>query len=163
MDILTIFLIYGAAVVIWILVLANSGLAIRRIDNRYPDCKVEFPLLIGNGKCNRGSYNSEACGWDGGDCDDFQKKYPGCNVKNPMRVGDGKCDGGDYNIEECAWDGGDCDEFKLMYPDCNVETPTQIGNGRCNLGEYNTEKCGWDEGDCDAVNEKDSNRKKRER
>ena len=28
-----------------------------------------FPKLIGDGVCNGGEYNTESCGWDGGDCE----------------------------------------------------------------------------------------------
>eukprot|EP00562_Extubocellulus_spinifer_P015332 CAMPEP_0178575986 /NCGR_PEP_ID=MMETSP0697-20121206/20205_1 /TAXON_ID=265572 /ORGANISM="Extubocellulus spinifer, Strain CCMP396" /LENGTH=60 /DNA_ID=CAMNT_0020211131 /DNA_START=27 /DNA_END=206 /DNA_ORIENTATION=- len=51
-------------------------------------------------------YNTEECGWDGGDC--VVEGYPDCHVDNPSLIADGECDEGDYNTEECGWDGGDC-------------------------------------------------------
>lgn len=37
------------------------------IEN-YLNCAVDVPDLIGNGFCDDGAYNTEECGWDGGDC-----------------------------------------------------------------------------------------------
>jgi hypothetical protein len=115
----------------------------------FPNCTVTYPSLIGDGICDRGIYNVEECGWDGGDCEEFNKDYPKCNVTNPSwYIGNGDCDGGNYNVEVCGWDGGDCEEFNKNYPTCIVGFPTLIGNGRCNGGNYNVEECGWDGGDC---------------
>jgi hypothetical protein len=78
----------------------------------YPDCYVKYPKLIGDGRCDdligyNSPYNTIECGFDGGDCD-FFNKYPNCNVDNLFWIGDGNCDGGDYNTTECDFDGGDC-------------------------------------------------------
>ena len=73
---------------------------------------MEYPSRIGDGTCHRGVYNSESCGWDGGDCVNFLEQYPNCTVEFPVLVGNGKCNGGAYNTEECGWDGGDCDNEK---------------------------------------------------
>ena len=78
------------------------------------------------------------CGFDGGDCIDFNVKYPGCNVVNPDSIGDGYCHGGTYNTAECGFDGGDCEDFNLEYPGCNVEDIWKIGNGYCYGGTNNT-------------------------
>ena len=32
---------------------------------RYPNCSVESPWMIGNGRCHGESYNTEECGFDG--------------------------------------------------------------------------------------------------
>lgn len=32
------------------------------------DCQVDDYSLLGNGHCDEGLYNTEACLWDGGDC-----------------------------------------------------------------------------------------------
>jgi len=40
-------------------------------EEDYPNCNVEFKHWIGNGICNydpEGGYNTEECGYDGGDC-----------------------------------------------------------------------------------------------
>ena len=52
--------------------------------------------------------DTEECGWDGGDCIEFNEKYPDCDVFVTNLIGNGICDGGDYNTWECGWDGGDC-------------------------------------------------------
>ena len=31
----------------------------------HPNCSVEYPRLIGDGRCDVGSYNTEECGFDG--------------------------------------------------------------------------------------------------
>lgn len=80
-----------------------------KFNEKYPNCTVEHPSLIGNGYCNGKEYNIEACGWDGGDCVEFNEKYPDCNVHSPQWIGNDNCDGGRYNTQECGWDGGDCE------------------------------------------------------
>ena len=117
-------------------------------NEKYPDCKVDYPSWIGDGRChNYNKSNTEECGWDGGDCTEFNKKYPDCRARTPSILGDGECDGGDYMTEECGWDGGDCVDFS-KYPNCDVDRPEWIGNGECDGGDYMTEECGWDGGDC---------------
>ena len=34
----------------------------------YPNCNVDVPSWIGDGICDSGAYDTEECGWDGGDC-----------------------------------------------------------------------------------------------
>ncbi|CAM9183763.1 unnamed protein product [Ectocarpus sp. 8 AP-2014] len=34
----------------------------------YPECVVEYPFWVGDSACDGEPYNTEACGWDGGDC-----------------------------------------------------------------------------------------------
>jgi hypothetical protein len=75
-----------------------------------PNCHVNLPKFIGDGDCdaNKNNYNTEACRFDGGDCDLFNS-YPKCNVTYPGWIGDGKCNNSSpYNTEECGFDGGDC-------------------------------------------------------
>ena len=76
----------------------NSCTYVRRTDTPY-----------GNGVCtNRfGTYgNTEECGFEDGNCIEFNKEYPGCNAV-PSHLGDGACDYWNNNTE-CKWDGGDC-------------------------------------------------------
>ena len=118
---------------------------------------VEYPLCVltvkdaiirvGDGECNGGRLNSEICGYDGGDCLEFNGKYPNCTVEITSFIGDEFCEGGEYNTAECGYDGGDCIEFNEMYPNCTVGYAPAIGNGFCQ-GEFNTAECGYDGGDC---------------
>ena len=118
-------------------------------NEKYPDCDVEFPSLLGNGYCNGRAYNTEACGYDDGDClDKKELAESNCNVDRPDLLGDGICHGREYNTEECNWDAGDCLEFNIEYPNCDVEFPELIANGWCSGGEYDVEDCKWDGGDC---------------
>lgn len=117
----------------------------------YPDCPVSLPSLLGNGYCNGGVYNTEACGFDHGDCVEdtiANLSVKGCSVPLPELLGDGKCQGGPYNTEACDYDGGDCIKFNEEYPDCDIEFPELLGNGWCSGGQYDTEACGYDGGDC---------------
>ena len=104
--------------------------------------------MIGNGKCDRRAYNTIECGFEAGDCDEFNAKYPNCNVDDLGWIGDGSCNGfGGYNTIECGFDEGDCDVPN--YPDCHVYYPEWIGDGSCNnFPPYNTIECGFDGGDC---------------
>ena len=107
-------------------------------------------LETGNGRCDGGDFNTIECGWDGGDCKDFNANYTNCNVTNPFWLGDKLCDPGEYNTEGCGWDGGDC--LISEYPTCTGIVPGYIGNGICNGGVYMTDACGNDGGDCIAFN-----------
>jgi len=72
----------------------------------YPDCHVTNPGLIGDGQCyNYEGYNTEACGWDGGDC--LVEGYSDCKGIDPSYIGNGVCNA-PYNTTECGYDGGDC-------------------------------------------------------
>jgi len=119
-------------------------------NNPYPNCDVPNPQLLGNGICSAGPYNTQECGFDGGDCDTFNSEYPNCDVLNPELVGNDDCDDGKYNTEECGFDGGDC-----RYPNCNVVVIAylgySLGDSICN-SLANTEECGFDDGDCIEFN-----------
>jgi len=106
----------------------------------------------GNGDCNGGSYNynTAECGFDGGDCD-FFNKYPNCDYAFSSLIGDGICNYGFYNTVECGFDGGDCEDFNVKYPNCSAY-PELIGDGNCDGGNYNTAECGFDGGDCENFN-----------
>lgn len=51
----------------------------RLLVEGYPNCHVDMPSWIGDGICDGEEYNTEACGWDGGDCADPEEwiKYNG--------------------------------------------------------------------------------------
>ncbi len=144
--------------------LSYGGDCEERIKSKYPKCNVTDPWMFGDGRCHDGG-NTPECGFDGGDCNEYNKKYPNCTVEDPWRVGDGWCNGGDYNRVECGFDGGDCEDlfwrnFYSKYPNCSrVPNPWRIGNGYCDgddeyFGElYNTTECGYDGGDCIAAEE----------
>ena len=124
-------------------------------------------VFIPSGSCS-GWYNTKECGYDGGeclefnakfpdcrtvgggDCESFNATYPGCLVEVPESLGNGLCAGGSYNTEECAWDGGDCIEFNRKYPKCDVDFPFLIGDGKCSdwMSGAMTGECGWDGNDC---------------
>lgn len=118
-------------------------------STKYPDCTVNKPFQVGNGQCDFGEYNTEECGFDGGDCTTINQ-YLNCNVDDLSLIGNGQCDLGDYNTEECGFDGGDC-TVNNKYPNCDVDDLSLIGNGRCDLGDYDTMQCGYDGGDCDGL------------
>jgi hypothetical protein len=111
----------------------------------YSNCNVQDPWLIGNGRCNNyDPHNTAECGFDGGDCD-FFNKYPNCNMEFSYLLGDGNCNNY-YNKAECNFDEGDC--LNVNYPYCNVSSPSLVGDGNCDGGDYNTAECGFDGGDC---------------
>lgn len=130
---------------------------------RFPDCHVDFPELLGNGKCNsrdhRGNteYNSRECGFDAGDCLELNEKYPDCHPLDFMYFGDGKCDFLPHNTAACGYEDGDCLQFHLDYPNCEVDNPAEIGDGKCvnelHGHHYNSEQCGYDGGDCLEFND----------
>ena len=124
-----------------------------------PDCYEQFGYYLGDGICD--SYlntgpNTAVCGYDAGDCDEFNAKYPDCKSEFlvPLSdVGNGECNGY-FNTAECEYDGGDCEEFNANFPDCSAFffTGYGYGNGATCDGGLNNEECGYDGGDCDAVN-----------
>uniref|UniRef100_A0A7R9VCJ2 LNR domain-containing protein n=1 Tax=Pseudictyota dubia TaxID=2749911 RepID=A0A7R9VCJ2_9STRA len=107
---------------------------------------ADEPKRVGDGMCDI-EYNTEECGYDAGDCIDFNTRYPDCEVDSLDGFGDGYCDVA-FNSIECGYDGGDCSDFNLAYPNCTVDYPGDIGDGNCDGGIYNTVECGYDGGDC---------------
>jgi hypothetical protein len=111
-------------------------------EQKYPNCNVRFDQIqnITDGNCNGGLPNTFQCGFDGGDCIDFNIAFPNCKALNAYEVGDGTCHE-ELNVKECGYDGGDCCHMKL--------DPNYLNDGECNGGLYNTLYCGYDQGDCD--------------
>ena len=82
--------------------------------NKYPDCNVPQPFLIGNVRYNDEEYNTEDCGWDGGDCEEFMQIIPTalCPVQlglaiNIVRVQSITLKNADLTVE-IAYDSIDC-------------------------------------------------------
>lgn len=109
------------------------------------NCSVTVPSWIGDGVCDEGlimdglqDFNTDACGWDGGDCCQST-----CH------------DGADY---ACAHVGYSCRDPNAIENDdnnmnsCVVDIQSWLGDGYCDidleLGDYNTLACDWDLGDC---------------
>lgn len=129
----------------------------------YPDCNVDtsnipwFMRHPGDGAC-ASELNIPECGFDGGDCDDFNEKWPDCKpiVGAPVdgRLGPqfnfGQPGGYWYlfnkkaelwyqmlnnsicdpflNTEGCGYDGGDCIEFNENYPGCKAAVTSWVGD-----------------------------------
>jgi hypothetical protein len=106
------------------------------------ECLAPVPDYLGDGYCDEDvAYNSEGCGWDGGDCcpetcvsatypcgnNGYYCLNPGANSAAPTPLPPTRSP----TLEGCA-----------------VSEAAQIGDGFCDLGAYNTEACLWDGGDC---------------
>jgi hypothetical protein len=137
--------------------------------NRYPNCRLldeneygdEFLNKLGDGNCDRDpvyfkSLNSKECGYDAGDCNEFNKKYADCvpgihpsGLSDFGGIGYIKTCQNKYNTEACGFDDGLCTQFNLDYPNCKVDGIEKIGDGDCsNTSHLNTKECGWEGGDC---------------
>ena len=115
----------------------NSGYY---FEQKYPHCAIPIEDMrkLGDGSCDGGIMNTYQCGFDHGDCIDFNIAYPSCNAVTPEKVGDGTCEA-QYNIDQCGFDGGDC---------CPVKGDKHMGDGICHAGFFNTAACLYDNGDC---------------
>merc|ERR1712127_1032142 len=114
----------------------------------YPDCVVDRPLLIGDGWCHDGNYNTDACGYDDKDC-----LSSNCPVDDVAHLGDGVCNDSTYNTPQCGHDAGDCNTIE-HFPGCGsigIDNTEELGDGICNF-EYNTPQCGFDGLDCIEFN-----------
>lgn len=123
---------------------SSGNVTLNRLN--YPNCEITVKYLsfVNNSRCDGGEYNTEICGRDGGDCEDFNNQYPDCLNVSLDELGDAICQ---HNTVGCNYDDGDCDDFNKQYPDCKVEKGYLIGDGYCNP-EYNTAECVFDGGDC---------------
>jgi hypothetical protein len=169
-------------VIIAVLLVIGLGTAIffllnRSPRKRYPECYPiqESDLMLaklGDGKCDRGDddftddymafgLNSEECGYDHGDCNEWNDKYMNCFPDmHPSELTDlGKskwpnqfCNV-EYNTAECGFDDGKCIEFNQLYPGCKTAYSDKLGDKWCDYNDdlytfMNTEECKWDGGDC---------------
>ena len=56
------------------------------LDFEYHECHVLDVRTVGDGNCDTEyddfgiRYNTEKCGWDGGDCTELNEMYPGCKA-----------------------------------------------------------------------------------
>ena len=102
--------------------------------------------------CDGFVYNTEECGFDEGDCKEFNSKHPDCYGVDIYELGGGVCQ---HNTEGCNFDGGDCQLFNAKYPkNCIADKPGLVGDGECN-NEYDTIDCSFGGGDCldgDSIN-----------
>ena len=104
--------------------------------NTTSTCKVSAPSWIGDAYCdNIGSYNTEVCGWDGGDCCidtcEDEANYYDCGPA----------------VTDCRDPGS---EYYFNYALCMATHSSWLGDGYCDdesMG-YNTALCNWDAGDC---------------
>ncbi len=77
--------------------------------------------LFGDGQCNGGIYNTKHCHYDGGDCNDFNRKYPDCPLQDMSNIvgsasavlGNEVCDSGIYSLSSCGYKNGDCDDGQV--------------------------------------------------
>jgi len=92
----------------------------------------------GNGRCDR-ECNTNACGFDGGDCRPAPPPPPprpqGCGRGRaanpnhcPARAGDGQCNP-ECNTSACGFDGGDCQRQPRPQPEGGYLPPPRNGQG----------------------------------
>lgn len=99
-----------------------------KFNERYPNCTVPIPSLLGDRFCNeQGEYNTFVCGYDDGDClesnikkldnsEDFKKftaRFQKCEKapinQHPLQILDDVCnEGSHYDTVECGWDNYTC-------------------------------------------------------
>eukprot|EP00956_Cyclotella_meneghiniana_P004225 scaffold5181_cov62-Cyclotella_meneghiniana.AAC.3 len=108
-----------------------------------PGCCVEEPNYLGDGACDPWApYNTEACGYDLGDCcqDTCNEDSPyGCHTKEGAEYGPF----GFFCLDPRSA------SIVIDAEKCLVENREWIGDGGCDGGsEYNTPECGYDGGDC---------------
>ena len=103
---------------------------------------IDFPSFLGDGYCDGfpgDGYNSDACGWDAGDC------CTGSCV-SPTTT-----DGAGYECGTAGYLCYDSTQPSYVLANCSVQFPSYIGDGYCDgIADdgYNTEACDWDGGDC---------------
>ncbi|GMH95343.1 hypothetical protein TrVE_jg9091 [Triparma verrucosa] len=116
----------------------ECGGEIEQATSVYPNCHVENPSWVGDGHCDHCEYNTEECGFDGGDCcsetctdtpsyscegnknhcldpSTYEYKHETLIILNcdEFYIGNGYCDEQNNN-EVCNYDGGDCCEISCV-------------------------------------------------
>lgn len=113
----------------------------------FPECNEMFEIAekyFGDGRCYGGPLNTIECGFEDGDCIDFNMAYPNCkgnsltNVQN--EVGNGICNMM-FASSECDYDGGDCCPYSIFHG-------SSSNHRLCTGGLASTQGCGYDNGDC---------------
>ena len=134
-------LVFVSYIAFIIVVIGQNGGYFFRL--KYPSCDIspQEMFQLGDGVCNGGYVNSYKCGFDDGDCIDYNIAYPLCNASTPMEIGDNVCHE-KHNFAACGYDGGDC---------CPVKDDKHLGDGVCHGGWFNTADCLYDNGDCDEI------------
>jgi len=134
----------------WIYVIINQVTG-TYFNEQFPHCKDHFELALehfGDGECYGGPLNTFECGFEGGDCINFNFAYPLCKgddwlINVEREVGNDVCNK-DFATIACDFDGGDCCP-------ANITKSPSFGDGQCNGGLYSTRLCGFDDGDCNAL------------
>lgn len=113
----------------------------------YPDCNVDtsntpwFARHPGDGVCAY-ELNTPECGFDGGDCDEFNEKWPDCKPIVGEPINQGVDPVSRFGSPSGFWyigDGGFNPKVQFWYE--------MLNNTECDPF-LNTESCNFDGGDC---------------
>jgi len=135
---------------VFIVIRQNSG---RYFYKKYPDClnqdREDISSRINdveNDVCDKWA-NKIECGFDGGDCLNFNMAFPNCEADFPNQVGDRECQE-KLVTKDCGYDRGDCCQNFTGTSDAEFEeVERKLGNAECNQ-EYNVPECQYDDYDC---------------
>mmetsp|Transcript_7796 Transcript_7796/g.11548 ORF Transcript_7796/g.11548 Transcript_7796/m.11548 type:complete len:1061 (+) Transcript_7796:217-3399(+) len=115
---------------------------------KFKNCgQYDLVKKFGDGICYGGPLNNIECGFEYGDCVNFNLAYPDCKGPNLEKLIDVQktmanqiCDP-EFAIPECQFDAGDCCSYAIQGSEL-------FGDGTCNGGMISSELCGYDNGDC---------------